>query len=201
HPWRAALQRRGHLQDYVQERETQTNGMRVFQPSVVPGLLQTAEYARRVFALFQVPYTEADVAAAVAARLHRQLALYEVDRRFDFLVTEAALRWRPGPQRLLLAQLDRIHSISTLDNVMIGVIPSNQEATTFTSHGFVIYDGDRDADRSVSVEIVHATVEVLAASDVDMYRERWDQLGRMALHGDEARQFLATLSAEIRDQV
>jgi Domain of unknown function (DUF5753) len=46
-----------------------------FQPVVVPGLLQTAEYARRVLALVDVS-GQRDVAAA-AARLERQAVLYD----------------------------------------------------------------------------------------------------------------------------
>lgn len=198
HPWRAALQRRGHLQDYVQEQEALTRKMRVFQPSVVPGLLQTAGYARQVFSMFQVPYTEEDLAAAVASRLHRQLAIYNEQRKFDFLITEAALRWRPGPYKLLLAQLDRIISVSTLDNISIGLIPSSREALTFTSHGFVIYEGDEDEDRFVGVEIVHANLEIRATSDIGLYHDRWELLRQMAIFDDEARDFLARLSAEIR---
>ena len=76
------------------------------------------------------------VAAAVAARIDRQLALYEEGKKFEFLVTEAALRWRPGPPRLMVAQLDRVATVSTLDNVSIGQIPFSAEADTVYSHGF-----------------------------------------------------------------
>ncbi|MEO3804196.1 helix-turn-helix transcriptional regulator [Nonomuraea sp. B1E8] len=196
-PWRAALRERGHLQDDVQEEERLSRTVRVFQPSVVPGLLQTAEYARRVFSLFQVPYSTDDLAAAVAGRLRRQLALYEGERRFEFLITEAALRWRPGEPMLLVAQLNQIASIATLENVSIGLIPQDSEALTFTSHGFVIYD--RDADGTVvSVDTIHANVAVRAPEDVDLYRERWRLLRRMAVFDDEAGRFLARVAADVR---
>lgn len=198
HPWRAALHRRGHLQNEVQEVESLARQVQVFQPSVVPGLLQIAEYARRVCSLFQVPYSADDLTAAVASRLDRQLALYEPDQRFEFLITEAALRWRPGPPRLLLAQLDRVASVSTLENVSIGLIPLDVEAVAVTSHGFVIYDGDdEDQNSSVSVETVHAKMTVNSPEDIELYRRRWQLLRTMAVFDDEARRFLTKLSAEI----
>jgi hypothetical protein len=43
-------------------------------------------------------------AAAVAARLGRQEALHNPDRSFEFLPTEAALRYRPAPPQALTAQ-------------------------------------------------------------------------------------------------
>ncbi|GGS45322.1 helix-turn-helix domain-containing protein [Actinokineospora fastidiosa] len=193
--WRTAFGRRGHLQGDIREQEAVSQDVRVFQPSVVPGLLQTAEYARRVFSLFQLPYSDKDLAAAVAGRLERQAALYEGGRRFAFLITEAALRWRPGDARLLLAQLHRIASISTLDNVSIGLIPQDREAVTFLSHGFVIYDGEGP---SVSVETIHANITVRDPSDVELYRARWSLLDRMAIRGDDALAFLDRIAADLR---
>jgi hypothetical protein len=127
-----------------------------FQTSVVPGMLQTAEYARRVFSLLPGTLAESDIPAAVAGRLNRQLALYETDRTFSFLITEAALRWRPGPAGLMAAQLDRIASVSTLDNVSAGVIPLGVPAVAMLTHMFVIYDGWDEQDTLVQVDTIHA---------------------------------------------
>jgi transcriptional regulator with XRE-family HTH domain len=200
HPWRVTLRQRGHVQDHMHEQEALAHRVRNFQCSVVPGLLQTAEYARRVFSLFEVPYADEDLANAVAVRLSRQLAIYEGDKQFQFLITEAALRWRPGPPKLLLAQLDRIASISTLDNVSIGLIPLANEAHTAISHGFVIfdgYDGD-DQDGFVTVETIHANMTVSDPADVALYRNSWDLLHQMAIFEDEARAFLADLTGRLR---
>ncbi|MFC4858922.1 helix-turn-helix domain-containing protein [Actinophytocola glycyrrhizae] len=199
HPWRAALQRRGNLQDTVQDLESTATRIRTFQPALVPGLLQTAEYARRVIGMFHRQYSEADPAAEVAGRLHRQLALYETKRHFDFLVTETALRWRPGPVALQAAQLDRIASVGTLDNVTIGFIPLDVEATALTTHNFVIYEGDDGAaDATVSVETIHADMTVDTEEHVALYRSRWEQLSATALFGDEAQEFLRGVVADLR---
>jgi transcriptional regulator with XRE-family HTH domain len=195
--WRGLLER-GHVQGEIGRREALATRIRTYQHSVVPGLLQTAEYARRVFSLFQVPYPDDELAAAVSARLERQRAVYEPDRRFDFLISEAALRWRPGPARLLLAQLDRLQSISTLDNVSLGLIPHDAEALTTPSHSFVIYDGHEEDDRLVTVEMVHRPVEVTDPGDVELYENRWALLRRMAFFDDEAREFLDALVRHIR---
>lgn len=196
--WHSALRERDHLQDDIRAQEAAARVVRVFQPSVVPGLLQTAEYARRVFSLFQVPYSDEGLAAALAARMDRQLALYDTARRFEFLVTEAALRWRPGPPSLLVAQLGRIAALGTLDNVSIGVIPHDTEAITFMSHGFAIYDLEDDDPPVVSVETVHANLAVRAAQDVALYQERWSLLHRMAVFDDAAEKVLASVADHVR---
>lgn len=196
HPWSSAL-RRGNLQDGLQEEESIATRIQVFQPSVVPGLLQTAEYARRVIAMFHQQYTDQDPAAETQSRLHRQLALYDEDRRFDFLITEAALRWRPGPVKLLLAQLNHIASISTLENVTVGLIPLAAEATTLTTHGFVIYEGE-EQNAWITVETIHADMKVGAREHTEIYRSRWLLLCQMALFGDDAREFLSSIVADLR---
>ncbi|QTR05402.1 helix-turn-helix transcriptional regulator [Saccharothrix algeriensis] len=199
-PWGAVLRSKGHIQDDIRELEHLALKVRVYQPSVVPGLLQTAEYARTVFSLGGNATSEADLSAALMGRLRRQEVLFEEGRDFEFLITEAALRWRPGPPRLLLAQLDRIMSVGTLTNVSIGLIPHSAPAVTFYSHGFVIYDlADEDRSTEVAVETVHAKLAVREQEGLDLYEERWSALRRMALFGDAARGFLAALATGIRE--
>ena len=197
HTWRAALKTRPHLQHEIREREAWARRARIFQPSVVPGLLQIAEYARRVFTLSPVPYGPTDIAEALAGRLDRQLALFQEGKRFDFLITEAALRWRPGSAKFLVPQLDRIASLSTLDTVSIGLIPQTGQAITFVSHGFVIYgDPNDDEDAFVEAEMIHANLIINDPTDVRLYEERWSQLNEMAIFDDLAREFLVALAAE-----
>src|SRR5207248_10228208 len=111
---------------------------------------------------------------------------------------EGALRWRPGPPELMLAQLDRIASVSTLDNVSVDVIPLAVQAVTMLTHAFVIYDGRDEEDTLVSVETIHAQLIVQDPGDVALYRQRWERLAEMALAGDEARAFISELSAGLK---
>jgi transcriptional regulator with XRE-family HTH domain len=66
--------------------------IRDFQPQIVPGLLQTAEYAaaklRRGIEFHRVPD---DVENAVSKRMERQRILYQRDHLFHFLIAEQAL--------------------------------------------------------------------------------------------------------------
>lgn len=198
--WRNKLDDRPHLQDDVEAKERAAARIRTFQPSVVPGLLQTADYARQVFGMFQEPpYGPEQLAKAVAARVERQLLLHEEERSFDFLITESALRWRPGSPASLAAQIDRIASLSTLGNLTVGVLPLTARAAVPHSHAFTIYEpADDEGDTFVNIEMVHATLDVFRESDVGAFQRRWESLDRAALHGDEARGFLQQLVTETR---
>jgi transcriptional regulator with XRE-family HTH domain len=197
-PYRDALAALPHLQDAVRAVEATARSIRNYQPEIVPGLLQTAEYARHVFRLVD-PHGEMDQAAATAGRMRRQDALYDSAKHFDFLIHESALRWRPVSRPLLAAQLDRIGSVSTLENVTIGVIPADVDAPAALYHGFVIYDDrDDEHDPIVNVELVHGEATIADADDVKLYLEHWEAWAKVALHDDAARAFLARLASELR---
>jgi transcriptional regulator with XRE-family HTH domain len=200
HPWDTAMRGRTHLQDDIQEIENRAGTKLVYEPSVVPGLLQTAEYARRVFTIFEPTYAELDIPAVVAGRLDRQIALFDQGQRFGFLITEAALRLRIGPPAIMAAQLDRIGSLSTLGNVSIGLITQDARAVTHVPHGFVIFEpaSREKGDALVLVETVHANLTVSEPGYVELYRRQWSLLEEMAVYDDAARELLATVSADIR---
>ena len=70
------------VQDSVRDLEASARVVRNFQPGIIPGLLQTAEYARRIMALADIGH-HGGHAAAGAARPGRQQALHDPDRSFD----------------------------------------------------------------------------------------------------------------------
>jgi transcriptional regulator with XRE-family HTH domain len=199
HPWDDALREQAHLQDSIQELENNSGRKLIYEPSVVPGLLQTAEYARRLFTMFEPPYADRDIPAVVAARLDRQTALFDPARKFEFLITEAALRLRLGPASMMVAQLDRISSLSTLENVGVGLIPLDAAVLTHVPHGFVVFESvDGGPDALVLVETVHANLTISAAGHVALYRRQWSLLMQSAVFGTVARDLLAAMIADVR---
>lgn len=200
HPWDIALRYQPHLQDDIQEIENRTGTKLDYEPFVVPGLLQTAEYARRIFTMFEPAYAELDIPAVIAGRLDRQIALFDQSQRFGFLITETALRLRVGPPPMMLGQLDRIGSLGTLENVSIGLIPQDAPVVTHVPHGFVIFESaDREAvDALVLVETVHANLTVSEPGHVELYRRQWSLLDEMAVYETEASELLAAIATDLR---
>jgi hypothetical protein len=99
----------------------------------VPGILQTPDYAREVLTrLVALRGLPDDVADGVRSRLRRQEALYDTSKHFRFLLSEAALRSRPCPLAVQLAQLDRLTALAGLDTVDIAVLPLDTELPVLT---------------------------------------------------------------------
>lgn len=162
-------------QQEIAELERRAKHIRTFQPVMVPGLLQIAEYARRVA---EMAYEPGDIGRAVAARLERQSILYDQTKQFDFLITEGALRWRPGPAALMRPQLDRLISVASLPNVRLTVVPLGEAQIPFL-HPFVVWE--LDDETIVSVETYSAELWVQEAADVARYLEVWERASQGAV--------------------
>lgn len=156
-----------------------------FDPVLVPGLLQVPEYARRIFVAGKPLHSTAEIASAVAGRMGRQLMLYEGITRFEFVVTEAALRWWIGPPNVMLAQLDRITALAGLETVQIGVIPLDTEVGTWHEHGFAVFEDRPEDDPAVTIETQTSQVTTTDPAEVAFYRDAFARLRETALHGPE----------------
>ncbi|WP_217251926.1 helix-turn-helix transcriptional regulator [Streptomyces sp. AC602_WCS936] len=165
--------------------------LRLFQPSLVPGLLQTPEYMRAILSRHE-DLSEAVVRETVSARLERQEVLYETGKTFRFVVTEPVLRWLIVPPFVMAGQLDRLISLSRLPNIDVRVVPLAGRQHDIPNHAFVVRD-----DRAVTVETVHAEIVVTDPRDVALYVAKFDGFAEGALHGDDMR----ALAADIRDDL
>ena len=171
-----------HQQEIV-ELDAKTRLFRAFESTFIPGLLQTAEYARARFAqsiaVFKV---RNDINEAVQARIQRQEILYRSDKRFHFVLTEAALRYRLCSPEVMLGQLDRLVSFSALPNVKLGIIGFETAYVVAPAHGFWLLDNDR-----VMVETFSAELNLAQPQEIELYSNIFDQLAAVASYGRSAR--------------
>lgn len=174
----------------IGEIEAGTRHHRSFDLGAVIGLLQTAEYMRRVFSrrLSRPAQDE-----AIAARLERQRVLKDPTKRFTFVMTEGALRWRAGSGEAMAAQMQHIGEASLLPGVQVGIIPWSREVSVFPGHEFHIYD-----DRLVIVGIESAMATFRDPRDIDTYLGLFARLEDVAAFGDEARQLLTVIAEDYR---
>jgi transcriptional regulator with XRE-family HTH domain len=182
--WRRQL--RGGLRSHQVELarlDEKTKLFRALESTFIPGLLQTAEYARARFAqsirVLKVPN---DVDEAVRVRLQRQEILYQSDKRFHFLLTEAVLRYRLCPVEVMLAQLDRLVALSAMRNVRLGIIPFETPYSVAPAHGFWLLDEDL-----VIVETFSAELHLAQPPEIALYSAIFDRLAAIASYGRDAR--------------
>ncbi len=175
-------------QNEISDLDARTKFFRAFEATVIPGLLQTPEYARARFAqgiaMFKAPN---DINEAVRARAQRQEILYRPDKRFHFVLTEAALRFRLASPEVTLGQLDRLVSLSALPNVKLGIIGFETHHVVAPWHGFWILDHDR-----VMVETYSAELNLAQPQEVELYGQVFEQLAAVASYGRAARAIITS---------
>ncbi|RZS36358.1 hypothetical protein EV193_10739 [Herbihabitans rhizosphaerae] len=173
-------------QNELAELDQKTRFFRVFEATVIPGLLQTAEYARARYAegirLLKLPN---DINTAVEGRMKRQDMFYRPEKRFHFVITEAALYFRMCQPAVMLGQLDRLVSLAALPNVKLGIIAFDTYYTASPWHGFWIYD-----DHKVIVETFSAGLNLAQPQEIELYGSIFEELAAIASYGREARSLI-----------
>lgn len=179
------------LQEAIDQRTRAARHIRNAEVLAIPGLLQTAGYARSIAAQVAAVYAASDIDAAVEARMRRQEILYDPARTFEFVITEAALRMPPCPRHVMLGQLDRLLSMD-LDNVTLGIIPVGRELQITFYNGFLLLDD------TVIVESYRDERES-GEDDAAAYARIFDLLMAQACTGDEARRLIMAAAASLRE--
>lgn len=173
--------------------ESAASLIRAYETDAVPGLLQTPQYARHLFArLAEFRKLATDVEEGVRARMHRQEVLYQPGKHFRFLVGEAALHHRVCPPAVLRGQLDRLVVLADLDTVELAVVPLDAALPNSPWHGFWIFD-----DTLVLVETLTAELSLRDVEDIETYSRFFESLWQVASHGQEAVALLRRLIADL----
>ena len=182
---RGGMRRR---QEAVRPLYERTRLFKAYCPSVVPGWLQTPEYAAALLsAITEFRGTPDDVAEAVAARMSRNRILGSGNHRFALLLEETVLRYRIGGAGVMAAQLARLAEIGGLPSIALGVIPAAApERPAWPLEQFTVFDDER-----VHVELLSAHVTVTAPSEITLYVRAFERLARLAVYGNRALALIA----------
>lgn len=155
------------------EREAQS--LHTWEPLVVPGLLQTEEYARVVIR-GEPGITDEQVEKAVQARMERQAAFALLTRSMLWVVLDEGVLHRPiGGKEIMRRQVERLLEAVDLPRIGIQVVPLALGATTGTSGGFIIAQLPGSADTVYIESAIHGHVTD-RLEDVEAIRARYDTI-------------------------
>lgn len=169
----------------VSDMERTATVMMEWCPLVIPGLLQTADYARAILA--RSAYPGFDVNTAVLVRLGRRDALTRPrPLRLTALVGEPALRGGIGGPTVMLDQLRHLQAMADLPTVTLRMVPVSGEWHPGLTGPFIAYDFEADPS-IVHLEHHRASAFLYDPGDVAAYQEAADVLGRVALSPEDTR--------------
>ena len=176
--------------------EADATSIRDFAVGLVPGLLQTAEYAKVVTWAAGVDLSDESLRQLVEARLERQRrVLHEAGTKFTAVVDESVLRRVVGGPAVMQDQLKTLVAASELPNVTIRVVPFAAGALPVPTNKFIILSFDGPPDL-VFLESLTGQLVLERESDLAAYHDAYTTLQGLALPADDSYETLLSFLRE-----
>ena len=179
--------------------ETDAASLRVYDPQVVPGLLQTRTYAESLISGALPEATPTDIDKRVQVRLRRQERISAADNplRLWAVLDEATLRREVGNRQVMIEQLEHLIEMSQLPHVTVQMIPFTMGAHPGVSGQYAILEFPDAADSSVVyIEGVTSDLYLEKAQDVQKYSVMYEHLRAQALNADQSREFISNIAKD-----
>lgn len=170
-----------------------------WQSDVIPGLLQTEEYARQMSVGYQnvMPTPPRVIAKHVEVRMRRQQRLTEESPlRLTAVMDEAVLLRRIGDSAVMRTQLEHLARMAELVNVEVRILPLNRTvplvASSFTmlSFGSRTWTGANTLGDVVNIESLKSELYVDGETELHLYRIFLDALLREALPPEQSQRLI-----------
>ncbi|MGW2029335.1 MULTISPECIES: helix-turn-helix domain-containing protein [Streptomyces] len=173
--------------------ESQASAMRTLETTVVPGLLQTPEYARAVTRAAVKDLDEDRLDTLVEVRLARQDVLRsDPPLVLSAVLDEAVLRREVGGPQVMARQLERLTEAARLPQVRLQVLPFAAGAHVGLTGPFVIFSFPSTSDLDVVVlDQLTSSLYLERKEDLMAYSEAFNTLQFHALSPEESLDYIA----------
>ncbi|WP_203965046.1 helix-turn-helix domain-containing protein [Actinocatenispora thailandica] len=186
--------------------ETAASLLREYEDSLVPGLLQTDDYAQAVLLAGQRAPTEADIREKLAVRAHRQ-RLLDVDDPPELRVVldEGSIRREVGGADVMRGQVDHLLDMSRRSNIKIQVLPFRSGAHPGLDGPFTIIDfppppegyPDTAQPRLIYIESMMNAWYLEKPEEIIAYDNAWDDIRSLALTPSDSVELLRRIADDL----
>ncbi len=164
-------------------------------PLLIPGLLQTADYARAIMVAAGVPASQIEM--RVVVRVGRREVLTRRDpAQLLALVGEAALRQKIGGPQALIDQLNHLLKVADLPNVDLRIFPADGGWTPALEGPFVLINS-ADGPPIVHLENRRSGLFFHEKDDVAAYEAAIDRVKQEAMSPAASRGLIADIITEL----
>ncbi|MFI2761699.1 helix-turn-helix domain-containing protein [Streptomyces echinatus] len=164
----------------------------------VPGLLQTAGYARRLFSYVNPEFSGSDVDLWVEHRMKRRVIIERAEPvPYEAVIHEAALRIRVGDRPTARGQLNRVLELSESDHVTVRVIPFDLDDFGGAGSAMVYAGGPVPKLDTVVRDGPNGPVYIDAEAQLSRYRTLFRRVEAASLEPGRSRDFIHRLAKEL----
>ncbi|MBK3533621.1 helix-turn-helix transcriptional regulator [Streptomyces sp. MBT56] len=180
------------------ELEASATSLRSYEPQLIPGLLQTADYARKVITSMRMDLDAKQIEALVTVRMNRQ-ALLDAENapKLWAVIDEAAIRRMSGSPAVLKGQLERLLELEPRTNITLQLLPFDAGFHPGLYGSFMLMGFPEPNPDVVWVENLTNSVYFEGSDDVGRYTEVFDHLRATALGPPETRSRIKNMIKEL----
>ncbi|WP_329436222.1 helix-turn-helix domain-containing protein [Streptomyces sp. NBC_01280] len=180
--------------------ESQACRVRTVETSVVPGLLQTPDYARAVTRAALGGLPDGQVDALVEVRIARQDVLRSASPlRLSAVLDEAVLRRSVGGPRVMAEQLRQLAAVAKLPHVRLQVLPFAAGEHVGLTGPFVVFSFPNTSDLDVVVlDHLTSSLYLERKEDLKAYTDAFETLRIHALSPEDSLDFIAGIAGAHR---
>lgn len=176
--------------------EAEAIALSFFANQVLPGLLQTENYARAVFRSRVPAFSEEEINALVAARLERQEILHrKVPPTGSFILSEATLLARFGSDEVYREILRHLLACADLPGFTIQVMPLDRQTHAALDGPFILLETP-DHQHLAYTESQRGSQLISDPDEVSILARRYAMLRTQALNPEETKGLLDRLLGE-----
>ena len=178
--------------------EAAASAIHMFQPALVPGLLQTEEYARTAFRRAPGPKHPRHRWSLVKVRMKRQEILNRTEPvELLFVMDEAVIRRQVGGEDVMRRQVRHLVEVAQRKNVTLEVVRFSAGAHAGMEGPFVIFEfPDTEDDDVLYLETSHGELIIRdEPNEIAAYEERLASLRRLSAGPKGSVAFLERVAA------
>jgi transcriptional regulator with XRE-family HTH domain len=176
--------------------ESEAATIRAYEPELVPGLLQTADYARAVVRAGRPAETSEEIERRVEVRLERQDVLFRnvpPAPKVSIVLNEGVLVRRVGSPNIMRTQIEHVMKKRDRDNVVVQILPFSAGAHPAMVGPFTMMTFLDAADPGVVNVENHTGAHALERPEqIQAYEEIWVAIQAKAMSPDDSRAVMRT---------
>ncbi|MFE7600002.1 helix-turn-helix domain-containing protein [Streptomyces sp. NPDC057494] len=185
------------FEDYVEE-EKKASAIHKYETHLIPGLLQTPDYARAVFESAVPALEDDEVEAGVTFRLKRhELYFRKPAPLVTFVLEKSALTKPLGGPEVLRKALAYVRECADLRNVTIQVMPDNRRSHAGLSGSFTLLETDDHRKQLVYVEGQVGRYFLSEQPDVGIVFSRYSALRAQALTPEDSARLIEQVARKL----
>ncbi|GAA3979978.1 helix-turn-helix domain-containing protein [Streptomyces sp. NBC_01352] len=179
--------------------ETDAESLRVYEPQIITGLLQTRAYAEAIIRGGSPETSDTEIDKRVQVRMRRQdrIAAEGEPLRLWVVLDEASLRRVVGSRPVMREQLEHLAEMSQRPHITVQVLPFEVGAHPGINGQYSILEFADAADSSVVyIEGVTSDLYLEKAHDVQKYTVMYEHLRAQALNVDQSTRLIEDVAKE-----